>query len=283
MDMRTTPNVDHYYTELLDLVELVAFGDSIHCLFIDAEPGIGKSYQISQKLKGVDGTVQKVAGKLTPVQLVSRLYDTRGSKDVLFLDDVTGIWADSGLEVLKAATWTEDEDVGRVVDWGSSTHVLKDIPLPFRYRGSVIMCFNEVPDGAHVDALKSRSFYYEMQVPREDKLHIMRELARLPVKGTTVEERLDVADWVCNMLPESAVPNLRMIKKAILLYKEKPSRWQSLAEKVLDVDPKRKQRYEQVVKAQEGAEKYEEAEQAFVDAGYGSASTYARWKRKFDL
>lgn len=241
-DTRTTPEVQHYYSTVLDLIDMVVKGDDITSLLINAEPGIGKSYQIVQRLKmHMDDTYRtwkKAEGKMTGLHLFRALYETRREGDVLFLDDVSGIFNADGLNVMKAATWTEDEERGRIVSWASSTPLLDDVETPFQYRGSVIMCFNELPESGHLDAVKSRSFYYEMSLERADKLQIMREIARLPRDGTTLEERLRVADWVIEHLNDAATPNLRMIEKALAIYcykKKAGGDWTALAKDVLDV------------------------------------------------
>ena len=274
--------VDEYYSSLRHYVRLLCEDQDSHSLVVNSEPGVGKSYQITEELKrSCEGVYKAVEGYLTPMNLVEALHQTKGEDDVLFLDDVSGIVGDEkGLNVLKSATWTVDEEKGRLITWGSTTAKL-EVETPFRFRGSVVMCFNSVPENAHFEAVKSRSLYYELDLSRDQKLDIMREIAEKPKSGTTKGERLDVVGWLSSILTAAHKVNLRQYEHAIRLYryaKGKDVDWRELFLDSLSAD-------EDLKKARrclDRSETVEEASSLFERKTGKSRSTFFRYKRQLE-
>ena len=190
------PEIDHYYGPLRFFTQQVVKGDG-DLLLLNAPAGIGKSYQINKVVKAdCTGHYVPKAGYISPLELFHSLHETRNEGDILFLDDVSGITDDErALNILKGATWTEDEDRGRMVEWATTSDKIK-CEQEFQYNGRIILCFNEMPDNEHINALKSRGKYYEMNFTYEQRIDIIHEIAKVPYEDSTLEERQEVAEWI---------------------------------------------------------------------------------------
>ena len=215
------PEIDHYYATLRFITRGLAQGEWDFILLV-APAGLGKSYQINQILKeDCDGTYLQMAGYVSPLKTYEAFWKTRKQGDVLFLDDVSGLEDDRVLELIKAATWTEDEEDGRTVSWSSTTSRLDEMGLPeqFEYRGRVILCTNELSDNEHISAMKSRAKYYEMDFSYLERIDIIKELAKVDYKDLSYDERLMVAEWIESRSDESHEElNLRHLFHAMDIY-----------------------------------------------------------------
>ena len=230
------PDLDDHYWKLRNYVGMVADGET-DALLLDAPPGIGKSYQITDELErrlGADGYI-KLSGKITPVELFHALYEASAGK-VLFLDDLEGVLNNrKSMALLKQATWTEDDDDMRFVEWRSTSNKI-EVPEKFRFMGSVIMVFNETPDNQHYEALESRCLYYEMDFTHNERLEIIREIAKKPYKGLTYDERMDVVEWLETHASPGDELTIRTLFHIMDMRSYNPERWTELAVEQLDTD-----------------------------------------------
>lgn len=233
-DHDRTPDLEDHYWKLRNYVQMVTSGET-NALLLEAGPGIGKSYQIGQTLDadvGADGW-HKISGHCTPVELFHQLFEVSAGK-VLFLDDIEGLIDNkSALALLKQATWSETDE--RHVEWRSTSDVI-EVPEKFRFKGRVIMCFNEVPSDKLFDSLEDRCLTYRIHFTHDERLSLLREVAKAPHKGLTFDERMAVVGWIgANSTPADDV-NLRLMFHIFDMRDFNPERWQELAVEQLDAD-----------------------------------------------
>lgn len=222
------PNVEPYYEKLEMNVDMLLQGIG-NLVVIEASGGLGKSYNIKRilahNLPNKQWTVK--SGKTTPLALYQTLYMCQDRGHVLFLDDISGLGNDTAMELLKAATDTEDL---RKVSYSSSRqpdHPVEEdekLPFDFIFRGKVIICSNDLPDDtdSHFEALLSRaSTHYKMDkdFDYETVCEVIREVAKIPQLVSddngnclTVPEQQECAEWIIDISSEETGINLRTLE-----------------------------------------------------------------------
>lgn len=191
------PEVEEYYGHLQDYTKMVAKGFK-NALLVEAPAGLGKSYQIETVLQDSlqDHEYQIISGHMTPLELHKTLYENRYK--TLFFDDCKGILeSDDCLSILKAATWGQGNSDLREVSWQSSSGKLGDVPQTFEFCGQIIIVCNETPDDdPEFNSLKSRCLPYELDFSYRDRVNIIKEIAKVSYQGLTLNQRLEVAQWI---------------------------------------------------------------------------------------
>lgn len=228
------PELEEYYWKLRSYVGMVT-DQQVDSLMIVAKPGIGKSYTITDQLKqdvGRNGYV-KVSGYCSPLALYHKLYEVHEG-GVLFLDDVSGVPKDErSIELLKAATWSEDDE--RVVSWESTSDKV-DAPNSFTFSGTIISVFNELPDNEMSRSLVDRALKYNLAFTYAERIHIMREVAKTDYDGLTYEERVEVVDYIEENTGPGDEVNMRTMFNIFDIRVCEPDRWEELAEDQIDPD-----------------------------------------------
>lgn len=229
------PDVEPYYWKLRDYVRMVAQGEK-NALMLNAPPGIGKSYQISHTLKdevGMEG-FRKISGYSTPVELFHNLFEVSDG-GVLFLDDIEGLISNKkALALLKQATWSEGNK--RYVEWRSTSNQI-EVPEQFRFKGQLIMVFNDVPsDDKIFQSLEDRCLKYEIDFSYDERIEICREVAKAEYKDLTLNERQEVVDYIEANTAPGDEPNLRMLFHIFDLRDFNPERWKLLGLEQFDID-----------------------------------------------
>ena len=202
---RCKPDVDDYYSTLHTYTRMAARGEQNGVIFT-GRPGIAKSYQIEETLKDEvkrdDSTCWDYCirvGYVSPMALYETLYENQAEGNVLVLDDVDGVADnDTAASLLKGALEGQGSSDRRVVEWDSNSNKLSEhVEDRFEFRGSIIMVFNEVPEGnEHWNAVTSRSMHYSITFTFEERMDLIREVAKAPYEGLTYEERMEVANWL---------------------------------------------------------------------------------------
>lgn len=204
------------------------------CLIMRSRPGLGKSYQVLETLEK-EGLERKkdyniVNSYSTPLEFYHLLW--RNRKNILFLDDLEALVNDQkSLAILRSATWSPDEK--RIVHYHSTTRSLY-APMSFEFEGGLIICINSLPSNPFVTALISRSLFYEFDLTPEEIFGVMSEMARKPHPGTTLEERLELV----NFIEENSTPQveLRVMSSGLKLLsyaKQVGCGWKPLVKAVL--------------------------------------------------
>lgn len=221
---------------------------------VNAEPGIGKSYQTNQTLINEIGNdkFKKSPAVASPFQFYKALWELEQSEnEILVLDDIEGLLrSKKALAILKQATWSETSE--RYVGWNSSPSKLQtkdgqDIPEEFHFTGKLIMIFNETPnDDIIFESLKDRCFYYELSFSYEQKCKLIMALADKGMdQNVTQEKRKEIASWLVDVTtPANDGLNLRTFERALKHFKgandidQGDVTWKKVVKESLDVDEK---------------------------------------------
>lgn len=226
--------------------------DHHQSFMVNAEPGIGKSYQTNQTLINEVGNekFEKSPAVASPFQFYKQLWELEQSdNEILVLDDIEGLLrSKKALAILKQATWSETDE--RYVGWNSSPSKLKnkegqDIPEEFKFTGKLIMIFNEVPeDDIIFDSLKDRCFYYELSFSYEQKCKLIKAIADKGMDyGVSEKQRKEMASWLVDVTtPATNGLNLRTFELALKHYKanqdisEEGVNWKKVVKESLNVN-----------------------------------------------
>jgi hypothetical protein len=226
---RAVPNVEKYFSTMKTYVRMAARKEQ-NAVIVKGRPGIAKSYEVEQVLQ--DETTNDESpcweytfkqGYVSPMSLYEALYEAQADGHVLVLDDASGIADnDTAAALLKAALEGQGSGDERIVQWDTkSSRLGEDVPQKFRFRGTIVMIFNDVPDGnEHFRAVKSRAMDYHLQLTFDERMDLIREIAKAPYEGLTYDERMDVASWLIrHTTSEMDHVDLRSLFKCFDLYK----------------------------------------------------------------
>lgn len=260
IDTSGEPDLEQYYGSLKNYVSMVT-GGYTDLLMLDAPGGLGKTYNICRALESWqssgDSTESAPTGRddsrkfihksgfTTPLELYKILYLARHENCILFLDDMSGITKkDKAVEMLKAATDTEGDE--NIIEYQSSrdiehpTKSNKTLLNKFDFRGSLIMSFNDTPDNRHFEALKDRGIFHEMNFSYDERIEIIKELAKSgDFSPLSVEEQCEVAAWIESVTDPSVHVSIRTFEKVCQMRhfgQEESENWEKMALDVFDLD-----------------------------------------------
>ena len=238
----TEPNIDHIYDGFDMRVRMAAWGEQ-NGVMIVSRPGIGKSHRVDQILNEMEDndecpahSHEFVSGTITPLALHETLYANSGGSNVLIFDDVEFSGRSNAVKItsaLKGALEGQGESDERVVEWRSGSKRLsdQDIPQSFRFNASIIFLRNEWPGGSeHWEAVLSRCLNYEFEVGYEDRMELIREVARSDGWNTELDyrERKETAEWLVERTtPDMYQVDLRTLEQAFGFRDSKVVEWDS--------------------------------------------------------
>lgn len=219
----------------------------VRSLIISGAPGVGKTYSLEKKLINAENSgrisFEMVKGKISPIGLYIKLYESRDAGNVVVLDDIDVFGNEDTLNILKAALDSGDR---RVISWGTASTYLdeKDIPNSFEFEGSIIFITNtdidaELNRGSknapHLDALVSRSVYLDLAVHTNRHImvwveHVITTTDMLEKKGLSQFQIVQVVEWM-----KEHVDHLRNVSLRTALYigdfiLTEPTGWTDIAE-----------------------------------------------------
>jgi len=243
------PELDRFYGSLRNYVKMVTGG--YHRLFmLDAQGGLGKTYNVKQVLKEQLPSDKWTHNKgfTTPVELYKTLWKAQGSGHVLFLDDMSGIRnKQKAIDMLKAATESDGEE--NWVEYRTSQDIEhphsaeESLPNTFCFRGSIIMSFNDTPDTPDFEALKDRAVFYNFSLDYDERLDLVREAAKLPdFSELTVKEQQEVAEWIASVTNPAIDVSLRTFEEVCSMRhfgQMEGQDWEKMAFEVFDLDYER--------------------------------------------
>lgn len=246
---RAKPDVEEYFDTLKTYTRMAARGEQ-NGVLVKARPGIGKSFQIEEVLKDEvsredshcwDYSIK--SGYVSPMALFETLYEQQAEGNVLVLDDIEGVASsDTAASILKAALEGQGSGDRRIVEWDSNSSRLdEEVPESFEFRGSIIVVCNDIPSGnSHWQAVESRCMTYEMTFTFEERMDLIREVAKAPYESLTYEERMEVANWLIrNTSSEMDHVDLRSLFKCFDLYQSSVldgEEWKRHAAEQLGID-----------------------------------------------
>lgn len=240
-----TADLDQYYGNLHNYVRMVTGGYS-NLLMLDAKGGLGKTHNVRKTLAAEcdDDEWVHQKGFTTPIELYKTLWLARGSDDVLFLDDMSGVTNNTkAIDMLKAATDTEGDE--NVVEYRTSQdieHPTIDgaiLPNTFTFRGSIVMSFNDTPDNRHFDALMDRGTYYNLSFSYQERLDLIREVAKLPdFSDLSISTQIETADWIATVTDSSYEVTIRTFEEVCKMRQfgqDTGENWEEMALEVFDI------------------------------------------------
>jgi len=219
------------FDDLETYVDMVIEG-KMNALIVTGQPGVGKTYLVTKRLneKGLTRNQDyfKITGKTTSAGLYISLYKHNGK--ILIYDDIDSVfYDDNSINILKGAI---DTSQIREVSWNSAFSLKSSdkepIPTKFDFTGRVIFISNLSKKKLN-SAIKSRAFFLEIALSKEDMLYRMwKILPALEVPtGARVPEH--IKDKAMEMLVVAAEQsqevelNLRTLLKSIAIVDQIPN------------------------------------------------------------
>jgi len=246
-DSADEPQLDEFYGNLNNYVRMVTGGYS-NLLMLDAKGGLGKTHNVtetlSEELDSSSWYHQK--GFTTPIELFKTLWKAREAGSVLFLDDMSGITSNSkALDMLKSATDTQGEE--NWIEYRTSQdieHPYIDgatLPNTFCFRGRIIMSFNETPNNNHFNALKDRGTYYNLSFTYQERLDLIKEIAKLPeFSNLPISVQCETANWIESATDSSFDVTIRTFEEVCKMREfaqsQSDANWEKMALEIFDLD-----------------------------------------------
>lgn len=240
------PNLDRFYGPLHNYVRMVT--GSYHQLFmLDAKGGLGKTYNVKRVLEHeLDPDMwTHQRGFTTPIELYKTLWSAQENGHVLFLDDMSGLRRNQkAIDMLKAATETDGEE--NWIEYRSSRAIEhpkregEELPQTFCFRGRIILSFNDTPDNEDFNALKDRGVYYHLNFDYDERIDLIREVAKLPeFSDLDVEEQQQVAEWIATVTNPAIEVSLRTFEEVCQMRhfaQMEDEDWERMAFEVFNLD-----------------------------------------------
>jgi hypothetical protein len=232
--------LERSYCSVESFIEKISKG-SLRSLIINGPPGVGKTFSVESFLKKHASRKYKlIAGHMSTLSLYGNLYHYREPGNVLVLDDIDSVMSKiEGVNILKAAM---DTKPSRRINWESSSALLNKINVPtgFDFEGSVILISNVGfgsaggKIGAHLDALKDRSF--TLTIANNSRESLFKQLCFMVMKKNLLSsfslsagQIQDILMYVENNIESLPKISLRLAIKLAQLVKESPDNWYQMA------------------------------------------------------
>lgn len=222
----------NYWADLQDCVRMVVNGGN-KSLFVVGEGGMGKTEVVLRTLEEMRANYEHFKTFSTPLELYSYLYLHKDK--LVVMDDMEGVLDNKkSVSILKSCLWGY-KDV-REVQYLSTTDKLM-VPPKFEFNGRTIFLLNEFPKNKFVKSLVTRSVFYEVKIPFEQKLVMMEDIARLDFPGLDLDERMEVFKFIrSHSTPATKELNFRTLIKAFNIFKFSKDRWKDLVKLMLQPD-----------------------------------------------
>jgi hypothetical protein len=232
--------LERSYSSVESFIEKISKG-SLRSLIINGPPGVGKTFSVESFLKKHASKKYKlIAGHMSTLSLYGNLYYYREPGNVLVLDDIDSVMSKiEGVNILKAAM---DTKPSRRINWESSSALLSKINVPtgFDFEGSVVLISNVGfgstggKIGAHLDALKDRSF--SLTIANNSRESLFKQLCFMVMKknllssfSLSAKQIQDILMYVENNIESLPKISLRLAIKLAQLVKESPDNWFQMA------------------------------------------------------
>lgn len=225
------------YMEMDNYVGMVKTA-SAYGVIIEGAGGTGKTWRVVRHLRDVDYAYTD--SFTTPQALYSWMYKNR-DKEVLVIDDVAGFFDNPRvLAFLKGGLWHVGDSKNRIIHYMTSKPLQDSegsfVPSAFVLGARMIIITNKLNrKNLHLQAILTRVNYCFVEVPFEEMLHIMEQVAKKDYDGLSYEERMEVF-WFLKKHLSSSTENLS-IRTLIKCFQQKvysnrinkPELWKKLA------------------------------------------------------
>ena len=206
----TNNRIDKYFLYLNEYVDTLINSKSIFGLIISGQTALGKSFNVIKRLNDNGLQHEKdwvlLNTHCSPMELYEFLY-TNNSK-IILLDDISNLWNEEiKVNILMACLWSPINR--RMVNWLTSSEKIK-APSSFEFKGKIIVLSNKIPE--HLETLKSRCFYYELNFNYADTVKLIYEIGKLQ------RIPLEVLDFIKDNSSEASNLNFRTLFKINEIY-----------------------------------------------------------------
>ena len=225
------------YMEMDNYVGMVKMGASYGAI-IEGSGGSGKTYRVISHLKDCDYAYTD--SFTTPQALYTWMYKNR-EKDVLVLDDVSGFFSNlKVLAFLKGGLWHVGDSKNRIIHYMTSKPLQDSdglfVPSAFVLGARMIIITNKLNrKNAHLQAILTRVNYCFVDIPFEELIRILEQVADKDYDGLSREERMEVF-WFLkeNLTPSTEHLSIRTLIKCFQqkVYSNRinePTLWKKLA------------------------------------------------------
>jgi len=185
---------------------------SIDLLLIESDPGLGKTYQIRQKLKKVRHL--SVNSHITPLQTHRQLYEHKD--ELVWFDDITMLLYNKiQLSILKQLA---DTTPLKTLNYYTSSLRLGDVPMKFMTGSKVLISCNRVEgSNTHIAAIKDRGFSIKFEPTQAEIIAKMKE-ATANYKFLLPKEKEEVLQLIIKNARHCKNLTLRTLIKGFQLY-----------------------------------------------------------------
>jgi hypothetical protein len=225
------------YKTPIEFIKSVVKGDNKAFIFLGS-CGLGKSYLTRQILAKENAKFIESRGVCSPLGLYQFLYENNDENLTIVFDDVSGLLENPNANsLLLGILW------GGTASWNSTSGKLK-IPKQFIFNGKIVVIANKLKGDLsefidklnNSDIIKSRCLTYTIDLTKEELIEMMYNIAKLPHKKLTKEERFAIVDFIKDNSSRTLKGlDLRTQVKAENLYLYDKGNWKAL---VLPLLPK---------------------------------------------
>jgi len=226
-DGRLGQSIGERFRFLRKAVQMVAAGDA-PSLIILGQPGLGKSYEVTQALAGMglerNADYFVIKGYSSSRALYEALYAHNGRLTIF--DDCDSALCDrDAVAILKGAL---ESDKVRPVSWLTAAKHAARIPRTFDFDGQVIFISN-LPIEKIDPAICSRSLPVDVHMtPAEILQHMETILPTMDTRATPAQRR-KALDFIRRHRPRIPHLNLRTLVTVLRTIVHDPSCWEALA------------------------------------------------------
>jgi len=226
----TNNKIDEYFLYLNEYVDTLINSKSIFGLIICGSTGKGKSFNVIKRLNDNGLRYEKdyvlLNTHCSPMELYEFFYKYSDNK-IIILDDISNLWSEEiKCNILMACLWNPTNK--RIVNWLTTSEKLK-VPSQFEFKSKIILLTNHIPE--HLETLKSRCFYYELNFNYADTVKLIYEIGKLQ------RIPLEVLDFIKDNSSEASNLNFRTLFKINEIYNTNMNNgWEKLANLELETD-----------------------------------------------
>jgi len=225
------------YIEMDAYIDMVRMGVAYGAVIV-GEGGIGKTWRVVKHLEGVDYAYTD--SYTTPQALYIWLWKNR-DKEVVVVDDCAGFLDNMKvLAMLKGGLWNVGENKTRIINY-MTTKPMQDsegnyVPQSFILGARMIILTNRLnTKNSHINAVLSRVNSCIVEIPYEELMSILEQVAQRDYADLTKKERIEVYEYLVDNTSESTESlNIRTLIKCFQqrVYSKlikQPDRWKELA------------------------------------------------------
>jgi len=200
----------------------------INLLILRGDPGFGKTHTTLEYVNKNKINYEYINTYATPLSFYQILFKKR-NKDVIIFDDLQSINDPKIKAMFKAICW-ESEDGKRIVNYHSTSGLLKDLELPdsFEISANIILIFNT--DLHDFESIVNRGITIDFKFDFKESIEIIDSFKE---KAKIDDEVLEYVKKECNEATENlSIRSLVILSK----LKEKGFDFKIFAKEVLKVN-----------------------------------------------